>query len=248
MTARVATTTDLEVVSRVITLAFRDDPVWGPAYANSDGSDAVATEFWRASVEGMLRFPWTWLVGDGEAVSIWVPPEQVEMSSEQAERFDRLITDQLGPRADTVRELIARFGDAHPNDEPHYYLSLLGTHPDHRGRGLGMALLADNLTRIDAEGMPAYLDILLPIPLDKNLAGARFYMQFANNETVLPRSEWTNAAGMTTTNGLDLTISALQPKLGMAMIRSDDAARGKTPPPWGVIDVSSGPVIRFTYK
>jgi GNAT superfamily N-acetyltransferase len=39
--------------------------------------------------------------------------------------------------------------------EPHYYLSLLGTRDEHRGRGLGMALLKENLARIDAERMPA---------------------------------------------------------------------------------------------
>lgn len=37
-------------------------------------------------------------------------------------------------------------------------MDLLATHPDHRGKGLGMALLADNLTRIDVEAMPAYLE------------------------------------------------------------------------------------------
>jgi GNAT superfamily N-acetyltransferase len=46
--------------------------------------------------------------------------------------------------------------------EPHYYLSLLGTHPDHRGAGHGMRLLADNLERIETEGMPAYLESTNP--------------------------------------------------------------------------------------
>jgi len=41
---------------------------------------------------------------------------------------------------------------------PHYYLSLLATHDHHRGKGLGMALLRENLALIDAEGMPAYLE------------------------------------------------------------------------------------------
>ena len=56
-------------------------------------------------------------------------------------------------------ELLERFEAAHhPRDEPHYFLSLLGTHPAHAGRGLGMALLAENLQRIDSEHMPAYLE------------------------------------------------------------------------------------------
>lgn len=55
-------------------------------------------------------------------------------------------------------ELLRRFGEAHPRKEPHYYLSLLGTREEHRGRGLGMALLKEDLARIDAERMPAYLE------------------------------------------------------------------------------------------
>jgi ribosomal protein S18 acetylase RimI-like enzyme len=47
---------------------------------------------------------------------------------------------------------------AHPREEPHYYLSLLGTHRARAGRGLGIALLAENLARIDGERMPAYLE------------------------------------------------------------------------------------------
>jgi GNAT superfamily N-acetyltransferase len=54
--------------------------------------------------------------------------------------------------------LLDRFEAAHPRDRPHYYLSLLGTHPDHRGRGVGMGLLAADLARIDEERAPAYLE------------------------------------------------------------------------------------------
>ncbi len=69
-----------------------------------------------------------------------------------------MLEDLLGTRSGEVIELLERFDASHPTGEPHYYLNLLGTHPDHRGRGLGMDLLAKNLTRIDEEGMPAYLE------------------------------------------------------------------------------------------
>jgi ribosomal protein S18 acetylase RimI-like enzyme len=55
-------------------------------------------------------------------------------------------------------ELFARFDAAHPDAPPHYYLSLLGTHPEHRGHGVGMSLLSESLDRIDAEHAPAYLE------------------------------------------------------------------------------------------
>jgi ribosomal protein S18 acetylase RimI-like enzyme len=46
----------------------------------------------------------------------------------------------------------------HPYDEPHFYLSLLGTAAAHRGHGYGLALLGDCLREIDQHAMPAYLE------------------------------------------------------------------------------------------
>ena len=45
-----------------------------------------------------------------------------------------------------------RFDSNHPQTEPHAYLSLLATHPDHRGHGIAQALLRDNLAAFDPEG------------------------------------------------------------------------------------------------
>ena len=69
-----------------------------------------------------------------------------------------LLKELVGSRASEVGELLLRFDAAHSHHEPHYYLSLLGTADAHRGRGLGMALLKENLARIDAAHMPAYLE------------------------------------------------------------------------------------------
>jgi GNAT superfamily N-acetyltransferase len=59
-------------------------------------------------------------------------------------------------------ELWDRFAANHPHDEPHAYLSLLATHPDHRGQGIGQRLLAEDLSRWDAARVPAYLESTNP--------------------------------------------------------------------------------------
>jgi ribosomal protein S18 acetylase RimI-like enzyme len=46
----------------------------------------------------------------------------------------------------------------HPDDRSHWYLFILGTEPAAQGRGLGSALLSQMLARVDADGMPAYLE------------------------------------------------------------------------------------------
>ena len=157
--ARVAATADVETVTEIITLAFAEDPVWKRFVAQPGEQPGDPADFWRPFVLGALRYPWVWLWNGAEATSVWIPPGGTEMSTQQEEAFGRLVTSRLGANgAAYLENLMSLFEANHPRAEPHYYLSLLGTHPAHRGRGAGMALLADNLARIDDEGMPAYLE------------------------------------------------------------------------------------------
>ena len=155
VSARRATPTDIELVTTIIELAFANDPLWSRAL--SPLSLAQRRPFWRLFAEGTLRYPWTWLLGGGGATSLWIPPDGTEMSPEQEERISELASG-LGPNKDNFHELLRRLDAAHPRTEPHYYLSLLGTHPDHRGQGLGMRLLAHDLALIDEEHRAAYLE------------------------------------------------------------------------------------------
>lgn len=114
--------------------------------------------FWQFMAAGALRYPWVLMTGNCEAASVWIPPGGTEIAQEDEPKVELLLADLVGARSSEVMELLERFDAARPRDDPHYYLSLLETHPAHAGRGLGMALLAKNLARIDAERMPAYLE------------------------------------------------------------------------------------------
>ncbi len=46
----------------------------------------------------------------------------------------------------------------HPASPPHYYLPFVGVAPDRRGMGIGTALLRATLSRLDREGLGAYLE------------------------------------------------------------------------------------------
>jgi GNAT superfamily N-acetyltransferase len=152
--ARVATENDLDGVAATLTDAFELDPIWGWAFPQRDGLEA----WWRFFVNSALRYQWVWTVDEHAAAAVWIPPGGVELTEEEEASIEPLLNDLIGERATEVLELLERFDSSHPDGEPHYYLSLLGTHPDHRGKGLGMALLADNLARIDAEGAAAFLE------------------------------------------------------------------------------------------
>ncbi len=160
---RRAAARDREAVAETLWLAFAEDPLWSWAFPEH----AQLRPLWRLFVGEALQHEWVWLLGDVAAAAVWIPPGRSELSPGGEARFEPLVHDLLGPRAPTVLTLFERFERAHPHEPQHFYLSLLGTHPGHRGEGLGMALLADNLRRIDAEHAPAYLESSNPANLER---------------------------------------------------------------------------------
>lgn len=151
---RVATRSDLPGLTETIWAAFQEDPLWTWAFPDR----STMRPWWRFLVTSALRYPSVFLAGDYTAVSVWIPPGGTELTEREEEQVGPLLAELLGPRAAEVVELVERFDRSHPKERDHYYLSLLGTHPDHRGAGLGVGLLAENLKKIDALGMPAYLE------------------------------------------------------------------------------------------
>ncbi|HEY5051806.1 MAG TPA: GNAT family N-acetyltransferase [Solirubrobacterales bacterium] len=156
--ARVATGADLPALAETMARAFYDDPVWGWAFPDPGRRLEQHRALWRLMLESALDYKWVWLIEGCASASLWIPPGRPELRPEHEEKVGPLLTAMLGDGAARVLEAFERFEAAHPRATPHYYLSLLATHPDHRGRGQGMGLLADNLARIDAEGAAAFLE------------------------------------------------------------------------------------------
>jgi GNAT superfamily N-acetyltransferase len=161
--ARVANDADVPAAVETLARAFYADPVWSWAFPRPERRLAQHRAVWRLVAEAAVSYESAWLTGDCAAVALWIPPGRPELRPEDEERLPSLLAEQLGDGAARVLETFERFDAAHPEGEPHYYLSLLGTNPDHSGQGLGIGLLADGLARIDAEGMPAFLESSNPI-------------------------------------------------------------------------------------
>ena len=161
---RIASPADIDAVTEIIALAFATDPVWGSALARADGSTAHHIPYWRLFVEGAVPQGNVFLTdGDASAVAVWIPPGGHEMTEEQEEALREIVVDNLAPEAqDAMFALWDRFDTNHPQTEPHAYLSLLATHPDHRGRGIAQELLRENLADLDRQGVPAYLESTNP--------------------------------------------------------------------------------------
>jgi ribosomal protein S18 acetylase RimI-like enzyme len=158
-----ATEADVVGITETLTLAFADDPVWGPALARSDGRTDHLRPFWRIYVEGAMRNRGQYLTPHAVAVACWTPPGETELSDEQERRLMAVVESGLEPTIlDAFNELVERFDAAHPHDQPHAYLGLLATHRAHRGHGYAQQLLAANLAELDARGIPAYLESTNP--------------------------------------------------------------------------------------
>ncbi len=166
MTYRIAAESEIDEVANTIALAFRNDPVWEPALARPDGAIEHLPTFWRAFVVGAMRYSTVFVTDEGTdaiaAVALWLPPGGTEMSEEQESAHADLARAVLPAETFVAfTELGERFGASRPTD-PHMYLSLLATHPDHRGKGIAQRLLAENLAEFDERGIPAYLESTNP--------------------------------------------------------------------------------------
>lgn len=157
VTPRRATPSDAGEIVTTLCGAFATDPLWSWAFPDGDRRAGQYATWFGFFVESALPKGWVWTSGHAAAVAVWTPPGHSELSEEAEAGLQPFLTAELGAHAEPVLQVMEQFELAHPEGD-FYYLSLLGTHPDQRGRGVGMELLRANLAEIDAEGMPAYLE------------------------------------------------------------------------------------------
>jgi GNAT superfamily N-acetyltransferase len=154
----VAREEDLDAIGEVLARAFEHDPLWGWAFeaAERDLKLAALTSVFGFFAGAALHLGWVRVTDEVEAVAIWIPPGSPEMSPADEERLPGVIADICGPESGPrVQGLLDAFERNHPREPPHYYLSILATHPDHAGHGHGLRLVAECLAEIDAGDPPA---------------------------------------------------------------------------------------------
>jgi GNAT superfamily N-acetyltransferase len=160
MGSSVAGPGNIDSVTACITYAFSTDPLWSVALVGGDGRTDHHEAYWRFFVEGAMRFGTVHQWDSGAAVSVWVPPNESELTPALEADSAALITRSLdAERITALNELYQRFEASRSGAPgPHAYLALLATHRECRGRGIGQALLAADLREWDALGVPTYLE------------------------------------------------------------------------------------------
>jgi len=155
-----ATDADVPRLAQSLAKAFHDDPVISWMITDDDKRLRLGPfgfETWL----GKIYMPKAEVYTDeARAVgALWAPPGKWRMSvGLQARLAPRMLRLFGVRRMPLILKGLATLDKAHPDEQPHYYLGILGTDPDHQGKGLGSAAMQPVLDRCDAEGLGAYLE------------------------------------------------------------------------------------------
>lgn len=149
--------TDTTELSKVLTRAFQEDPVFSWVVPDPAHRRQRLPAVFAAFVDLYLPYRETYLAGDGLGAALWAPPEGEPFGEEQLETFGERLDTALGGDVERALELGAVLDQHHPKQAA-FYLQLMGVAPEHQGRGLGSRLLRTVLDVCDANGTPAYLE------------------------------------------------------------------------------------------
>jgi ribosomal protein S18 acetylase RimI-like enzyme len=166
-----ATEADRERVIDCLSAAFADDPVmsW---IGRRDAKRDIGRRAMFTFLVGTLGIPGRelWTAEDYSTAALWIPPERADLKQPWWRELAMLPTivkfTSLGGLSRV--EAFRKAADAHhPKGRPHFYLMTIGVDPQFQGQGLGSTLLEATLAKIDARGLPSYLESSSPrnVPL-----------------------------------------------------------------------------------
>ncbi|GAA0953785.1 GNAT family N-acetyltransferase [Virgisporangium aurantiacum] len=141
--------------------AFAADPVLRHLFPDDDTYPRYATAFFGRLFDKRVAARTVWTIGPGLSVAMWDTPANGAAEPPGGDPLDDLPAD--------ARARIDAYDHTVHNglpDHPFWYLGVLGTHPDHKGRRWGRALIADGLRRAADDGLPAVLETSNPGNVD----------------------------------------------------------------------------------
>jgi len=155
--ARKATHGDLARICRTVTVSFAEEPI--VRWLFPDDEEYFAGLVMRPFLRRLLAHDETYITDDCVAVAAFVPPGRPEVEVDVEPETD------LAPAPPERVERYIALGEAmheHTPPEPHWYLNVLGTHPDWQRQGLGALLMSMLFATCDEQGSPMYLETGTP--------------------------------------------------------------------------------------
>jgi len=170
---RRATLEDATRISHLLAASFSRDPIFNWMTRVNGRAAALNRFFHWVMRERVIPLGETWMTADGYAAAAWIAPYAEAKPESLAEelRLVSVLMSLTGVSRFSRGAAIAKaIEHAHP-PEPYFYLAFVGVAPRFQGAGLGTALLENTLARVDAAGMPAFLE-------NSNPRNVRLYERF----------------------------------------------------------------------
>ena len=162
---RPATNQDVEPLSHVLARAFHDDPFHRWIFPDERAWARSSHRSFALALRGEVEHGTVFTDDSLRGAAIWRRPERGPLSIGEQLRVAVPMISLLRTRAPPVLRGFRRLLALHPV-EPHWYLGVLGTDPEHQGRGIGSALMHAVLDRCDGGGHEgahsAYLEASRP--------------------------------------------------------------------------------------
>jgi ribosomal protein S18 acetylase RimI-like enzyme len=163
---RKATRDDIEACTRVLALAFQDDPGTINFEPDDERRRHILPPFFRSFVAAALDEDGDILVTGKPVMGVasWFGPDRHGPSPDAmgANGFGDVLG-LAGP--DSAERLVAMIGEIERQhtlltDSPHFRLEFYGVVPERQGTGLGSALIDHGHARADEVGLPTYLETM----------------------------------------------------------------------------------------
>ena len=157
LAARAARPAEAGAIARTLARAFADDPVQRYLFPSDRAYATRGTANFALLVRRVLALGVAEVTDSLEGAALWLPPRVDFLDGAGGYVFAARSAWLVRSNLRNARGLLGALAKHHPH-EPHWYLPVLGTDPEHQGRGVGSALLHRALARSDAAGLPAYLE------------------------------------------------------------------------------------------
>lgn len=156
-----ATQADCDAVARDLSASFSQDPLFDWFLRDDARREPARLAFFRmllsriALPDGDVQRPAT-----GGAASIWLSSDDMGPTPLWQELLvlPTIIAATGFGRLSRMSAMRAAMDANHPMDRPHAYLWFLGVSPEAQGMGVGSRLLSAGLSKVDALGLPAFLE------------------------------------------------------------------------------------------
>lgn len=147
---RIAEESDFSAIKATFVKSFWDDPVMRWLFPDDEmfTTTTVMDDFFRR----LLAHERSLVTHDVVGFSLWIPPGRPEV--------EVVSSDVEVPSEELITKFIA-LGEAIEVNTPaeeHWYLQMIGTHPDWQGRGIGSMLIREGLSWARRDGLGVYLE------------------------------------------------------------------------------------------